>query len=120
MCGMCGNSDDNPDNDMTMANGVFVGNLPNAGNLVGDSYVVADPAQTNTTWDYDKTNLSFNFMPCVFVLRPYDFCVLAARQQNNVETCERNLALTVPSVLALFSNSRQQWLYPFLGRQQQT
>ena len=45
MCGMCGNNDNNAENDLTMANGTYVGYLPNAGNLVGDSYVVPDPAQ---------------------------------------------------------------------------
>jgi hypothetical protein len=31
-----------------MANGTYVGGLVNAGNLVGDSYVVYDPTQTDS------------------------------------------------------------------------
>jgi von Willebrand factor type D domain len=50
MCGMCGNNDNNADNDLTTADGTYVGNLPNAGNLVGDSYVVADPTQINSRY----------------------------------------------------------------------
>lgn len=44
-CGMCGNYDDNPSNDLRLANGTDVGSNSNAGNLVGDSFVVADAEQ---------------------------------------------------------------------------
>jgi len=49
MCGMCGNNDNNPNNDLTMSNGSYVGNLPDAGNLVGDSYVVADSTRQDSS-----------------------------------------------------------------------
>jgi zonadhesin len=42
MCGLCGNYDGNPINDLTLPNGTYVGNLPNGANLFGDSYVVED------------------------------------------------------------------------------
>jgi von Willebrand factor type D domain len=47
MCGMCGNNDNNANNDVTMSNGTYVGFLPNASNLLGDSYVIVDPEQAN-------------------------------------------------------------------------
>ena len=40
--GLCGNNDGNAENDLTLANGTYVGGLPNAVNLVGDSYIVYD------------------------------------------------------------------------------
>jgi hypothetical protein len=49
MCGLCGNNDDNPTNDLTLANGTYVGNQQNAAILFGDSYVVDDPEQPDTS-----------------------------------------------------------------------
>lgn len=49
MCGLCGNNDNIPSNDMTLANGTYVGQLVNAGNLVGDSYVIPDPQRLSST-----------------------------------------------------------------------
>jgi von Willebrand factor type D domain len=43
MQGFCGNNDGIASNDLTLANGTYVGGLPGAPNLVGDSYIVYDP-----------------------------------------------------------------------------
>jgi len=42
MTGLCGNCDGNPNNDITLKNGTYVGDRPNGPTLVGDSYVVFD------------------------------------------------------------------------------
>ena len=42
MCGLCGNNDGDPVNDMVTADGTYVGDQVNGGSLIGDSYVVAD------------------------------------------------------------------------------
>jgi hypothetical protein len=42
MYGFCGNNDGNSGNDLTLANGTYVGNKQNAVNLVGDSFVTYD------------------------------------------------------------------------------
>jgi hypothetical protein len=49
MCGLCGNNDNNPNNDLTLANGTFVGNFENGANLFGDSYLVDDPENTDAS-----------------------------------------------------------------------
>jgi hypothetical protein len=49
MCGLCGNNDNDPTNDLTLANGTYVGNWPNAVVVFGDSYVVDDPEQPDTS-----------------------------------------------------------------------
>ena len=43
MTGLCGSNDNNATNDWTTANGTFVGDDPDAANLVGDSYIIDDP-----------------------------------------------------------------------------
>lgn len=43
MTGLCGNSDGNVTNDFTTSNGTYVGTDPDAANLLGDSYIIADP-----------------------------------------------------------------------------
>jgi len=47
--GLCGNNDDVKSNDLTKANGVFVGRQEEAGKLIGDSYVVVDLDVTDQT-----------------------------------------------------------------------
>jgi len=42
MTGLCGNNDGNATNDITLANGTYVGNRPNGPTLVGDSYIIYD------------------------------------------------------------------------------
>jgi len=50
MCGLCGDSDGNPNNDLTTSNGTYVGDEPNGANIFGDSWVVEDPEQTDTSY----------------------------------------------------------------------
>jgi hypothetical protein len=40
--GMCGNNNDNATDDLTVSNGMYVGNEPDSGTLIGNSYVVPD------------------------------------------------------------------------------
>jgi hypothetical protein len=49
MGGLCGNNDNDPTNDLTLANGTFVGNLTNGAKIFGDSYVVRDMEQTDAS-----------------------------------------------------------------------
>jgi hypothetical protein len=46
--GLCGNNDNNTDNDWTTSMGVNVRDQPLAGNLLGDSFVVPDPEITDS------------------------------------------------------------------------
>ena len=45
LCGMCGNYDNNPDNDFILPNGTLLGNIPNAANIFGDSYTLSSNIQ---------------------------------------------------------------------------
>jgi von Willebrand factor type D domain len=45
--GLCGNNDGNSDNDWTTSLGVHVSGQPLADNLLGDSFIVPDPEETN-------------------------------------------------------------------------
>lgn len=47
MTGICGNNDDDATNDFTLANGTFVGNVGNAPDLVGNSFIVSDSDGSN-------------------------------------------------------------------------
>lgn len=49
MGGLCGNNDNSTDNDLTLADGTYVGNVLNGATLFGDSYVVNDPEQMNAS-----------------------------------------------------------------------
>jgi hypothetical protein len=49
MGGLCGNNDNDPTNDLTLANGTYVGSLANGATVFGDSYVVKDPEQMDTS-----------------------------------------------------------------------
>jgi von Willebrand factor type D domain len=49
MTGISGNNDEDPNNDLILANGTDVSNSTNAFNLVGDSYLVPDREQPDIT-----------------------------------------------------------------------
>jgi len=49
MCGMCGNNDVLADNDLTLANGTYVGDEENGANIFGNSNVVDDPELNDTS-----------------------------------------------------------------------
>ena len=61
MTGLCGNNDGNATNDITLANGTYVGNRPNGPTLVGDSYIIYDDENPDGT--YVLMN-AFNSLAC--------------------------------------------------------
>jgi hypothetical protein len=56
MCGMCGNNDGDPSNDMTMKNGIFVGDMVNGKTLFGNSWIVNDTENPNPDGYYSSSN----------------------------------------------------------------
>jgi len=50
LCGLCGDNDGNPNDDMTTPNGTYVGDLPNGAKIFGDSWIVDDPEEQNTSY----------------------------------------------------------------------
>jgi von Willebrand factor type D domain len=45
--GLCGNNNGNADDDFTLSNGTYVGNLTDPGSYIGNSYVVPDGNDTD-------------------------------------------------------------------------
>ena len=57
LAGLCGNYDGMPLNDLTLANGTYVGTWTNGAQVFGDSYIVYDPETgTNTSYVVQYNN----------------------------------------------------------------
>jgi hypothetical protein len=92
MCGLCGNNDNDANNDVIMANETFADGLPDASNIVGDSYVV-----------YDSTETTKQYGCCLFMLAKH---LIQVQSRVILHVCCQHMSLkqSFPSRLA----------YPFI------